>query len=207
MMILNVNATRMELQKLKKRVKIARRGHKLLKDKQDELMRQMLSQIEEVKRSRIEIEKEFQSILQSFVLAQSELGKEQMEESLALPTKQVSILVETKNLMSVKVPEFKKEVSGDIICYGFLNTSGEMDFALLKFEKFLDTLIHLAQMEKKVQLLADEIDKTRRRVNALEYKLIPSLEETIRYITMKLAEIERSNLTRLMKLKDIVRKH
>ncbi len=206
-MILNVNATRMELQKLKKRVKIARRGHKLLKDKQDELMRQMLSQIEEVKRSRIEIEKEFQSILQSFVLAQSELGKEQMEESLALPTKQVSILVETKNLMSVKVPEFKKEVSGDIICYGFLNTSGEMDFALLKFEKFLDTLIHLAQMEKKVQLLADEIDKTRRRVNALEYKLIPSLEETIRYITMKLAEIERSNLTRLMKLKDIVRKH
>ncbi|MEO0234517.1 MAG: V-type ATP synthase subunit D [candidate division WOR-3 bacterium] len=207
MMILNVNATRMELQKLKKRVKIARRGHKLLKDKQDELMRQMLSQIEEVKRSRIEIEKEFQSILQSFVLAQSELGKEQMEESLALPTKQVSILVETKNLMSVKVPEFKKEVSGDIICYGFLNTSGEMDFALLKFEKFLDTLIHLAQMEKKVQLLADEIDKTRRRVNALEYKLIPSLEETIRYITMKLAEIERSNLTRLMKVKDIVRKH
>lgn len=206
-MILNVNATRMELQKLKKRVKIARRGHKLLKDKQDELMRQMLSQIEEVKRSRIEIEKEFQSILQSFVLAQSELGKEQMEESLALPTKQVSILVETKNLMSVKVPEFKKEVSGDIICYGFLNTSGEMDFALLKFEKFLDTLIHLAQMEKKVQLLADEIDKTRRRVNALEYKLIPSLEETIRYITMKLAEIERSNLTRLMKVKDIVRKH
>jgi V/A-type H+-transporting ATPase subunit D len=206
-MILNVNATRMELQKLKKRIKIARRGHKLLKDKQDELMRQMLSQIEEVKRSRIEIEKEFQSILQSFVLAQSELGKEQMEESLALPTKQVSILVETKNLMSVKVPEFKKEVSGDIICYGFLNTSGEMDFALLKFEKFLDTLIHLAQMEKKVQLLADEIDKTRRRVNALEYKLIPSLEETIRYITMKLAEIERSNLTRLMKVKDIVRKH
>ncbi|MEO0288952.1 MAG: V-type ATP synthase subunit D [candidate division WOR-3 bacterium] len=207
MMILNVNATRMELQKLKKRIKIARRGHKLLKDKQDELMRQMLSQIEEVKRSRIEIEKEFQSILQSFVLAQSELGKEQMEESLALPTKQVSILVETKNLMSVKVPEFRKEVSGDIICYGFLNTSGEMDFALLKFEKFLDTLIHLAQMEKKVQLLADEIDKTRRRVNALEYKLIPSLEETIRYITMKLAEIERSNLTRLMKVKDIVRKH
>ncbi len=206
-MILNVNATRMELQKLKKRIKIARRGHKLLKDKQDELMRQMLSQIEEVKRSRIEIEKEFQSILQSFVLAQSELGKEQMEESLALPTKQVSILVETKNLMSVKVPEFRKEVSGDIICYGFLNTSGEMDFALLKFEKFLDTLIHLAQMEKKVQLLADEIDKTRRRVNALEYKLIPSLEETIRYITMKLAEIERSNLTRLMKVKDIVRKH
>jgi len=137
-MIMNVNATRMELQKLKKRVKIARRGHKLLKDKQDELMRQMLSQIEEVKAKRIEIEREFQSILQSFVLAQSELGKEQMEESLSLPTKEVSILVETKSLMSVKIPEFKKEVSGDIICYGFLNTSGEMDFALLKFEKFLD---------------------------------------------------------------------
>jgi len=207
MMIMNVNATRMELQKLKKRVKIARRGHKLLKDKQDELMRQMLSQIEEVKAKRIEIEREFQSILQSFVLAQSELGKEQMEESLSLPTKEVSILVETKSLMSVKIPEFKKEVSGDIICYGFLNTSGEMDFALLKFEKFLDTLINLAQMEKKVQLLADEIDKTRRRVNALEYKLIPTLEDTIKYITMKLAEIERSNLTRLMKVKDIVRKH
>ncbi len=206
-MILQVNATRMELQRLKKRVKIAKRGHKLLKDKQDELMRQMLSQIEEVKTKRIQIENELQSILQSFVLAQSELGKEQIEEALSLPTKEVAVLVETKNLMSVKVPKFTKEVSGEIICYGFLNTSGEMDFALLKFEKFLDTLINLAEMEKKVQLLADEIDKTRRRVNALEYKLIPSLEETIRYITMKLSEFERSNLTRLMKIKDIVREH
>lgn len=206
-MVLKVNATRMELQQLKKRLKIAVRGHKLLKDKQDELMRQMLSQINEVKEKRMEIEKNFQSILQSFVLSQSELGRAQMEEALSLPSKRMAVNVETKTVMSVKMPTFKSEVSGNIISYGYMNTSGEMDVALIRFDKLIETLFNLAEMEKRIQLLADEIDKTRRRVNALEYKLIPSLEETIKFITMKLAELERSNLTRLMKIKDIVREH
>lgn len=206
-MILSVNATRMELQRLKRRLKIAVRGHKLLKDKQDELMRQMLSLINDVKDRRLSIEREFQTILQSFVLAQSEMGRIQMEQALALPSKKMSVYVDTKSVMSVKVPVFSREVSGSIIPYGYLNTSGEMDSALIKFDKFIETLFVLAEMEKRVQLLADEIEKTRRRVNALEYKLIPNFEDTIRFITMKLAELERSNLTRLMKVKDIVRKH
>ena len=206
-MILNVNATRMELQRIRKRLKIAVRGHKLLKDKQDELMRQMLSQINEVKERRMEIESSFQAILQSFVLSQSELGRAQVEEALSLPTKKMSVDVETKTVMSVKMPVFKMAVSGNIISYGYLNTSGEMDVSLIKFDKLIVTLFTLAEMEKRVQLLADEIDKTRRRVNALEYKLIPNLQDTIKFITMKLAEMERSNLTRLMKVKDIVREH
>ncbi len=206
-MILNVNATRMELQRIRKRLKIAVRGHKLLKDKQDELMRQMLSQINEVKEKRMEIESSFQAILQSFVLSQSELGRAQVEEALSLPTKKMSVDVETKTVMSVKMPVFKMAVSGNIISYGYLNTSGEMDVSLIEFDKLIVTLFTLAEMEKRVQLLADEIDKTRRRVNALEYKLIPNLQDTIKFITMKLAEMERSNLTRLMKVKDIVREH
>jgi V/A-type H+-transporting ATPase subunit D len=197
----------MELQRIRKRLKIAVRGHKLLKDKQDELMRQMLSQINEVKEKRMEIESSFQAILQSFVLSQSELGRAQVEEALSLPTKKMSVDVETKTVMSVKMPVFKMAVSGNIISYGYLNTSGEMDVSLIEFDKLIVTLFTLAEMEKRVQLLADEIDKTRRRVNALEYKLIPNLQDTIKFITMKLAEMERSNLTRLMKVKDIVREH
>jgi len=205
--VLSVNATRMELQHLKKRLQIAIRGHKLLKDKQDELMRQMLSQINEVREKRMSIDTNFQAILQSFVLSQSELGRVQVEEALALPTKKISVNVETKRVMSVKMPLFKREVSGNIISYGYLNTSGEMDISLIKFDRFIETLFVLAEMEKRVQLLADEINKTRRRVNALEYKLIPTIQETIKFILMKLAELERSNLTRLMKVKDIVREH
>lgn len=206
-MILNVNATRMELQRLKKRMKLAKRGHKLLKDKQDELMRQMMALINEVKNLRISIEEEFGEILQTFILAKAEMGPYQAEEALSVPTKKITVNMEEKNLMSVHVPLFSREVEGDIISYGYLNTSGEMDMALMKFDAFLESLLSLAEKEKTVQLLADEIDKTRRRVNALEYKLIPNLEDTIKYITMKLAEMERSNLTRLMKVKDIVRSH
>jgi len=206
-MILQINATRMELLRLKKRIKLAIRGHKLLKDKQDELMRQMLGMINEVKDMRLTIERDFRQILEGFMLAQSEMGPYQVDEALALPTKKLSVSVETKNLMSVKIPVFTKEVEGDIISYGYLNTSGEMDVSLIKFEKLIETLLNLAEKEKTVQLLADEIEKTRRRVNALEYKLIPNLEDTIHFITMKLSEMERSNLTRLMKVKDIVRGH
>jgi V/A-type H+-transporting ATPase subunit D len=206
-MLVNVNATRMELLRLKKRLNLARRGHKLLKDKRDELMRQLLAVIDEVKALRLSIEKQFQSILERFVLAKASLGPHQADQELLLPSKKISVSASMRNIINVSVPVYAREVSGDIIPYGYINTSGEMDIALNDFEKFLDDLLGLAEKEKSVQLLAVEMEETRRRVNALEYKLIPSITETIKFITMKLEENERSNTVRLMKVKDIVRSH
>lgn len=206
-MILSVNATRMELLRLRKRLSLARRGHKLLKDKRDELMRQLLSIVDEVKELRLTIENEFQSILQGFILAKAKTDPYQTEGALLFPTKKISVSIEQKNLMSVRVPVFTKVVEGEIIPYGYLNTSGDMDISLIKFDRFIESLLNLAEKEKMVQLLADEVEETRRRVNALEYKMIPNLVDTINYITMKLSETERSNVVRLMKVKDIVRSH
>jgi len=206
-MIGNINATRMELLRLKRRLNLAQRGHKLLKNKQDELMSQLLAIIDEVKNLRLSIERKFQSILFEFILASAKMGPAQAEEALLLPTKKISVSVKKKNLMSVRVPLFEKEVEGSIIPYGYLNTSAEMDAALIKFDKFIEFLFNLAEKEKSVQLMADEIEETRRRVNALEYKLIPNLTESIKYITMKLDETERSNIVRLMKIKDMIRSH
>ncbi len=206
-MLVNVNATRMELLRLKKRLSLARRGHKLLKDKRDELMRQLLAVIDEVKALRLSIEKQFQSILERFVLAKASLGPHQADQELLLPSKKISVSASMRNIINVSVPVYTSEVSGDMIPYGYMNTSGEMDIALNDFEKFLGDLLGLAEKEKSVQLMAVEMEETRRRVNALEYKLIPNITETIKYITMKLEENERSNTVRLMKVKDIVRSH
>lgn len=206
-MLINVNPTRMELLRIKKRLLIAQRGHKLLKDKQDELLRQLLLMIDEVKRLRINIEKDFHLILEGFMLAKAKMGPFQTEQELISPVKEVNVSITEKNIISVKVPVFEKTVSGEIISYGFLNTSGETDVSLIKFEKFLESLFILAEKEKSVHLIANQLEETRRRVNALEYKLIPDLDETIKFITMKLEENERSSIVRLMKVKDIVRKH
>lgn len=206
-MLVNVNATRMELLRLKKRLNLARRGHKLLKDKRDELMRQLLAVIDEVKALRLSIERQFQSILERFVLAKASLGPYQADQELLLPSKKISVSASMRNIINIRVPVYAREVSGDIIPYGYINTSGEMDIALNDFEKFLGDLLGLAEKEKSVQLMAVEMEETRRRVNALEYKLIPGIAETIKYITMKLEENERSNTVRLMKVKDIVRSH
>ena len=206
-MLAKVNATRMELLRLKKRLQLAARGHKLLKDKRDELMRLLMEIIDEVKDLRLSVESEFRSILEGFVLAKARMGPFQVEQALLMPAKKISVSVSRKNLMSVRVPEYTKEVSGRIIPYGYLNTSGDIDISLDKFDKFIVSLLVLAEKEKAVQLMATEIEETRRRVNALEYKLIPDLEETIKFITMKLDENERANTVRLMKVKDIVRSH
>jgi len=206
-MLAKVNATRMELLRLKKRLQLAARGHKLLKDKRDELMRLLMEIIDEVKDLRLSVESEFRSILEGFVLAKARMGPFQVEQALLMPAKKISVSVSRKNLMSVRVPEYTKEVSGRIIPYGYLNTSGDIDISLDKFDKFIESLLVLAEKEKAVQLMATEIEETRRRVNALEYKLIPDLEETIKFITMKLDENERANTVRLMKVKDIVRSH
>lgn len=206
-MLARVNATRMELLRLKKRLLLASRGHKLLKDKRDELMRQLLEIIDDVKEMRLSVEKEFNSILELFVLAKARMGPFQLEQALLIPSKKISVSVSQKNMMSVRVPEYSKEVSGNIIPYGLLNTSGDIDIALYKFERFIEDLLSLAEKEKAVHMMATEIEETRRRVNALEYRLIPDLQGAIKFIAMKLDENERANIVRLMKVKDIVRSH
>ncbi len=206
-MILNVNPTRMELLHLKKRLQIAKRGHKLLKDKQDELLRQVMDLVKDIMEHRKRVEKELRTALARFSVVKGLAGSREVESALFIPSKRVGISVSQKNLMSVKVPEFHYKIEGEGVTYGLSFTSGEMDVSIMTLSDVIEDLLKLAEEEKKLELLADEIEKTRRRVNALEYVLIPDLEETIHFISMKLEEMERSAQTRLMKIKDIVRQH
>lgn len=206
---LNVNPTRMELSKLKKRLATSKRSHKLLKDKQDELMRQFINLIKYNNKIRAEVETELGESLKDFVMARAVMSSEFLEEAIAYPKENIKVEVGTKNVMSVNVPimNFKRELEGDegsIYPYGFMNTSAELDDAIGKLYRILPKLLELAEVEKSGQLMADEIEKTRRRVNALEYMTIPQLEETIKYIRMKLDENERGALTRLMKVKSMI---
>ena len=209
MAILNVNPTRMELTKLKKRLATSTRSHKLLKDKQDELMRQFINLIKYNNTLRKEVEAELEGSLKDFVMARAVMSSEFLEEAIACPKEHITVEVGEKNVMSVPVPvmNFKRELEGDegsIFPYGFANTSSELDDAISKLYSILPKLLELAEVEKSGQLMADEIEKTRRRVNALEYTTIPQLKETIRYIRMKLDENERAATTRLMKVKSMI---
>ena len=209
-MKLNVNPTRMELTKLKKRLVTATRGHKLLKDKQDELMRRFIDLIKYNNEVRKNVEEELQKSLKDFVMARALLSSEFLEEAIVFPKESISLDVDKKNIMSVNVPvmKFVRKMEGDegsIYPYGFVNTSGELDSAIEKLYGILPKLLELAEVEKSCQLMADEFEKTRRRVNALEYMTIPQLKETIKYIVMKLDENERGNLTRLMKVKSMMK--
>ena len=206
---LNVNPTRMELGKLKKRLATARRGHKLLKDKCDELMKTFLESVRENKELRRHTEQAIADVHASFTVAAALTSGEILEESLVYPKNEAELSVTTKNIMSVNVPEYtyrmKKETDG-LFGYGFAFTSGELDTAVDELNAILPELLRLAEVEKRSQMLAEEIERTRRRVNALEYTMIPQLEATIKMITMKLDENERGNLTRLMKVKDMMLK-
>ncbi|MBQ9985692.1 MAG: V-type ATP synthase subunit D [Oscillospiraceae bacterium] len=206
MATMNVNPTRMELKRLKNRLTTARRGHKLLKDKRDELMKRFLDIVRENLELRREVEAALIAANRGFAVASAVMSSEILEQSLMCSTKSVELDVSYKNIMSVDVPEFSfSESDGhSIYPYGYAMTSGELDDAVDGLSKIMPSLLRLAQMEKSAQLLAQEIEKTRRRVNALEYVMIPQLEETIRMITMKLDENERGNLTRLMKVKDMM---
>ena len=205
---LNVNPTRMELTRLKKRLKVAQRGHKLLKDKRDELMKKFLDLVRRNKELREKVEEMLMMVHSNFLIARAVMSSEILEEALMFPKQSVSLEVSTRNIMSVDVPvlDFKTESDDEanIYPYGFASTSGELDGAISTLSEVLPYMLELAQMEKSAQLLAEEIEKTRRRVNALEYVMIPQLTETIKYITMKLDENERGNLTRLMKVKDMM---
>ena len=204
---LNVNPTRMELTRLKKRLRTAQRGHKLLKDKRDELMKQFLELVRRNRELRRSVEERLMNAHNSFVLAAASMSEESMEAALMCPRQTVAVDVSMKNVMSVIVPVFDFEMEGDpsdIYPYGFGFTSGGLDVAVWSLNDVMQDLLDLAAMEKAAELMSDEIEKTRRRVNALEYVMIPNLQETIRYITMKLEENARGNTTRLMKIKDMM---
>ncbi|HBR01012.1 MAG TPA: V-type ATP synthase subunit D [Ruminiclostridium sp.] len=204
---LNVNPTRMVLTNLKKRLRTARRGHKLLKDKRDELMKKFLGVVRENRKEREIVETMMKDVNSRFVMARALMSDTHLEEALIYPKQKVTLEASSRNIMSVEVPVFEFSTEGggeDIFPYGFAATSGELDGALSALQQVTPHLLKLAELEKTAQLLADEIEKTRRRVNALEYVMIPNLEETIKYIVMKLDENERGNLTRLMKVKDMM---
>lgn len=205
---LNVNPTRMELANLKKRLKLASRGHKLLKDKQDELMRQFILLIRKNNDLRNQVEDKLEKAMQSFAMAKSLLHENYIEELMAVPSQSVSLNIDRKNIMSVRVPQMNFHYEDDLadpkdISYGYLNSNGELDLTFEYLIEVMPKMLELAEIEKTCQLMADEIEKTRRRVNALEYMTIPQLEETIYFIKMKLDESERSAITRLMKVKDM----
>lgn len=206
-MRLAVNPTRMELLKLKKRLILARRGHRLLKDKQDELMRNFLSLIEEIKELRLTVEIELFQAYESFLIARLTMGREFLDEALMFSQLETNLEVTYVHLMNLRIPRYRLNIEGDYFSYGLLTTSMELDRALKRYRELIPKMVELAEKERELEMLSYEIERTRRRVNALEHILIPNIFETISYISMKLEELERSNLTRLMKIKDIVRKH
>ena len=208
MAILNVNPTRMELTNLKRKLVTARRGHKLLKDKRDELMRRFLDLVRENKKLRIEVEEGIKQANAAMSVARCVMSDKALDVALMLPTQEMSLDVGEKNVISVMIPvfdvRFKTADENDIYSYGFAETSGDLDTAVKALSDIMPKMIRLAEIEKSCCLMADEIEKTRRRVNALEHVMIPQYEETIKYISMKLDENERSTTTRLMKVKDMM---
>lgn len=207
---LNVNPTRMVMSKLKGQLKVAIKGHKLMKDKRDELMRIFLDLAREIKALREEVEPMLEEVYGSFSVARAVMTPEMLEEALMYPKQSVKLVATEKNVMSIDVPSFDFEQentqTGSVYPYGFATTSGELDKSIEKLSILFPKLLQLAGMEKEAMLIADEIEKTRRRVNALEYVKIPNYQETIKYIKMKLDENERGNQTRLMKVKDMMLK-
>ena len=205
---MRVNPTRMELTRIKRRLVTAKRGHKLLKDKRDELMRQFMDVVKLNKQLRMKVEEGLTAAVSSLQVASAIMSPEMLEQALMYPRQSVELGLEFKNIMSVNVPRYsfhtKNNDPSEIYPYGFAQTSGELDDALDKMARVFEDMLELAQVEKTMQLLAEEIEKTRRRVNALEYVMIPELEGNIKYISMKLEENENSTKVRLLKVKEMV---
>lgn len=203
-----VNPTRMELTRLKKKLVTASRGHKLLKDKRDELMRQFLDMARENMELRKKVEAGIQAANTNFVIAKAGMNEQTLSTALMAPKQEVRIVLSDRNVMSVDIPVYdyktKSANSNDIYSYGFAFTSGELDDAVKSLSDILPDMLRLAEVEKSCQMLAAEIEKTRRRVNALEHVIIPETREGIKYISMKLDENERSTQVRLMKVKDMM---
>ena len=200
----------MELTRIKTRLKTAVRGHKLLKDKRDELMKQFMDVVRENRTIRREVEEALMRAHGAFTVASALMSPEMLEQSLLYPKQSVDLDMNFQNIMSVNVPVYsfktKSDNTSEIYPYGFAATSGELDDAVKALADAFEGMLRLAQIEKTSQLLAEEIEKTRRRVNALEYVKIPEMQENIKYITMKLDENDRSATIRLMKVKDMILK-
>ena len=203
-----LNPTRMVLNQKKGRLKTASRGHKLLKDKRDELMRQFMDVVRRNKELRIKVEEGLTEAFAALSVASAVMSPEMLEQSLLYPRQSVELGMGFKNIMSVNVPVYdfrtKSADAGDIYPYGLAQTSGELDDAMTALSGVFEDMLELAQVEKTMQMLAQEIEKTRRRVNALEYVMIPELQADIKYITRKLEETENSTKVRLMKVKEMV---
>lgn len=205
-----VNPTRMELTRLKKKLATATKGHKLLKDKRDELMRQFLDMVKLNKKLREKVEKGISEANKNFVLASASMTNESLSAAMLSPKQEVYLEVGSKNIMSVDVPKYEINYrtpnTNDMFCYGLAFTSCDLDDAVSSLSKILPDMLRLAEVEKSCQLMADEIEKTRRRVNALEHVMIPETKANIKFISMKLDENERATQTRLMKVKDMMLK-
>ncbi len=206
---LAVNPTRMELRRLKARLKTAERGHKLLKDKSDEMVRRFLSYVKENKRLREETETDLAEAMKSFTLAKAVMSRTELAETLCMPARKASVETSMENVMGVEVPvvqiAFDGAASGaDALPYALFSAASDLDTAIEKINELMEKLLRLAQVEKTCNMLAEEIEKNRRRVNALEYVMIPQLTETIKYIVMKLDENERGSIVRLMKVKSMM---
>ncbi|MGI6012974.1 MAG: V-type ATP synthase subunit D [Oscillospiraceae bacterium] len=203
-----ITPTRMVLNQLKARLRTSTRGHKLLKDKRDELMRQFMISVKESEKLRERVEEGLTTAFAGLTVASAIMSPEMLEQALLYPRQHVGLDVTYRNIMSVNVPDYHFETetleNGEIFPYGFAQTSGELDYALTALAGVFEDMLALAQSEKTVQMLAKEIEKTRRRVNALEYVMIPELQANIRYITMKLEENDLSTKIRLMKVKEMV---
>ncbi len=204
---LRVNPTRMELTRIKRRLVTAKRGHKLLKDKRDEMVRQFIVLVRENHALRKEVEAELSVSLRAFAMARSVTEPALMEEALLYPARHVEVETGSRSILSVRVPTFRiveERMQQAVLSYGLAETSAQLDGAIASLAELLPKLVRLAETEKACDLLADEIEKTRRRVNALEYVMIPQFVETVRFISMKLDENERGALTRLMKVKSMI---
>jgi V/A-type H+-transporting ATPase subunit D len=204
-MAMQVNTTRMELLRLKKRLILARKGHKLLKQKQDELLRIIQKTIARLASMRKEIEEELIEALKQFFLARAYEDRNIFEGSLVLLDNEIELSMNVEKVMNVPLPVYQKSLKGELVSYGFAMTSPSLDLAFTSLLKVFEKLIEMAELEKRIALLAEEMDKTRRRVNALEYILIPEIESTVREINMKLEEREREKNSRLMIIKDVIR--
>ncbi len=208
MAVMNINPTRMNLKELKNKLIAAQRGHKLLKDKHDELLRRFMDTSRECRALRSKVDSEIRKANEYMAVSCGSMSSEELDIALMMPSQSVSLDVKFDKIAGVTVPIFLSESKiadkKDIYSYGFAFTAGELDDAVRSYSLVMEDMLHLAQLEKICQLLAVEIERTRRRVNALEYVMIPQYEDTIRYISMRLDEADRSNATRLLKIKDMM---
>ena len=205
MALIKVNPNRMEILQLKKRLLLCHRGHRLLKQKQDELMRILYELMESASSLRDEVEKKLSHAYRVFLLAKAALGEKKIEDVITFLQVETHVEVGEKRILNLLVPELNMKLRGDIHNYGFLETNSDLDSALSLFSEVWHKLIKLCEVERHLSIISEEVEKTRRRVNALEYILIPDLEETVQHIVMKLEELERGSRVRLMKVKEMAK--